>query len=122
MAEVIFKATIKQVYDKSLIVYEKHSKKNQAGEWETTGYTDFKVWIPEGQRGQVFTEKDYIEVQGRQKTEVVEKDGKTYKNLVVNAEAIEIIRSATGDPIETVKSVVDTSWVDKLANDSEMPF
>ena len=111
MAEVTFKATVKTVYDKALIVYEKHAKKNQAGEWETTGYTDFKVWIPEHQRGQKFSEKDYIEVTGRQKTENVEKDGKTYKNLVVNAESIEILRSS--DPIRTVKSVLGAE---------EMPF
>lgn len=111
MAEVSFKATIKTVYEKALIVYEKHAKKNQAGEWETTGYTDFKVWIPEHQRGQKFSEKDYIEVTGRQKTENVEKDGKTYKNLVVNAESIEILRSS--NPVNVVKSVLGAD---------EMPF
>lgn len=120
MAEVSFKATVKTVYDKSLIVYEKHSKKNQAGEWETTGYTDFKVWIPEELRGSTFNERDYIEVTGRQKTETVEKDGKTYKNLVVNAESIEVLRSS--DPVAVVKSVTDNSWINKMANDSEMPF
>lgn len=120
MAEVTFKATIKTVYDKSLIVYEKHSKKNQAGEWETTGYTDFKVWIPQEQRGQSFNERDYIEVTGRQKTENVEKDGKTYKNLVVNAESIEVLRSS--DPVAVVKSVTDNSWIKEIANDSEAPF
>ncbi len=120
MAEVTFKATVKTVYDKSLIVFEKHSKKNQAGEWETTGYTDFKVWIPEELRGATFNEKDYIEVTGRQKTETVEKDGRTYKNLVVNASSIEVLRSS--DPIAVVKDITDTSWVNKLANDSEMPF
>lgn len=121
MAEVKFKATVKAVYDKSLIVYEKHSKKNQAGEWETTGYTDFKVWIPDELRGQVFNERDYIEVTGRQKTENVEKDGKTYKNLVVNADSIEIIKSS--DAVATVKSVVDNSWIKEITGeDQEMPF
>lgn len=120
MAEVTFKATIKTVYDKSLIVFEKHSKKNQAGEWETTGYTDFKVWIPEHLRGSTFNERDYIEVTGRQKTETVEKDGRTYKNLVVNAESIEVLRSS--DPVQTVKSVTDNSWIKEITGDTEMPF
>jgi hypothetical protein len=93
MAEIKFKATVKSAYDRFLIVYEKHSKKNQAGEWETTGYTDYKVWLPEGLPGSMFGEKDYIEVTGRQKTETVEKDGKTYKNLVVNAEVVETINA-----------------------------
>ena len=69
MAEVKFKATVKNVFDKFLIVYEKHSKKNEAGEWETTGFTDFKVWLPDGLVGGEFSETDYIEVSGRQKTE-----------------------------------------------------
>lgn len=112
MAEVTFKATVKTVYEKMLIVYEKHSKKNQAGEWETVGYTDFKVWIPEHQRGQQFSEGDYIEVTGRQKTEKSEKDGVTYKNLVVNAESITKagrgFAGSTGKPDvrETVREIL----------------
>lgn len=93
MAEIKFKATVKTAYDRFLIVYEKHSKKTPAGEWETVGYTDYKVWLPEGLSGTMFQEKDYIEVAGRQKTETVEKDGKTYKNLVVSAEVVETISS-----------------------------
>jgi hypothetical protein len=98
MAEIKFKATVKTSYEKFLIVYEKHSKKTPAGEWETVGYTDFKVWLPEGLSGSMFTEKDYIEVTGRQKTETVEKDGKTYKNLVVSAEVVETISSKPKAP------------------------
>lgn len=93
MAEVKFKATVKSSYDRFLIVYEKHSKKNAQDQWETTGYTDFKVWLPDGMTGAEFKEKDYIEVTGRQKTEVTEKDGKSYKNLVVNAQVIETLKS-----------------------------
>lgn len=92
MAEVKFKATVKSVYGRFLIVYEKHSKKNAQDQWETTGYTDFKVWLPEGMTGAEFAEKDWIEVQGKQKTEVSEKDGKSYKNLVVNAQVIETLK------------------------------
>jgi hypothetical protein len=93
MAEIKFKATVKNVFDKFLIVYEKHSKKNANDEWETLGFTDFKVWLPEGMTGAEFAEKDYIEVTGRQKTEKVEKAGVTYKNLVVSAQVIETINS-----------------------------
>lgn len=95
MAEIKFKATVKSVYDRFLVVYEKHSKKNTQDQWETTGYTDFKVWLPDGMTGSEFAEKDYIEVTGRQKTEQVEKDGKTYKNLVVNAQVVETISAST---------------------------
>ncbi len=105
MAEVKFKATVKSVYDRFLIVYEKHSKKNANDQWETTGYTDFKVWLPEGLSGSMFAEKDFIEVQGKQKTENSEKDGKTYKNLVVNAQVIETI----GDRKAT-KAQVPPAW------------
>lgn len=93
MAEIKFKATVKNVFDRFLIVYEKHSKKNENDEWETLGFTDFKVWLPDGMTGEEFKEKDYIEVTGRQKTEKVEKDGKTYKNLVVSAQVVETIRA-----------------------------
>lgn len=99
MAEIKFKATVKKAYDKFLIVYEKHSKKTPAGEWETIGYSDFKVWLPDGLTGSMFAEKDYIEVTGRQKTETVEKDGKTYKNLVVSAEVVETINSKPKAPV-----------------------
>lgn len=99
MAEIKFKATVKTAYEKFLIVYEKHSKKTPAGEWETVGFTDFKVWLPEGVSGSSFAEKDFIEVTGRQKTETVEKDGKTYKNLVVSAEVVETVSSKPKAPV-----------------------
>lgn len=99
MAEIKFKATVKTAYEKFLIVYEKHSKKTPAGEWETVGFTDFKVWLPEGVSGSTFAEKDFIEVTGRQKTETVEKDGKTYKNLVVSAEVVETVSSKPKAPV-----------------------
>lgn len=94
MAETRFKATVKSVYDKFLIVYEKHSKKTPEGTWETVGYTDYKVWLPDGLTGSMFKEKDFIDVTGKQKTETVEKDGKTYKNLVISANVIETIKGA----------------------------
>jgi hypothetical protein len=104
MAEIKFKATVKSAYDRFLIVYEKHSKKNAQDQWETTGYTDFKVWLPEGMSGADFKEKDWIEVQGKQKTEVSEKDGKSYKNLVVNASVIETLKGG--------KATVPNTWAE----------
>ena len=110
MAEIKFKGTIKNVYDRFLIVYEKHSKKNAQDEWETVGFTDFKVWLPDGMTGSEFAEKDYIEVTGRQKTEKTEKDGKTYKNLVVQAQVIETINSKP-----KANNGLGTEWSDLAA-------
>lgn len=114
MADIKFKATVKTAYDRFLVVYEKHSKKDPNGEWQTTGYTDFKVWLPEGMTGAEFKEKDFIEVTGRQKTEQVEKDGKTYKNLVINAQVVETVSAAKPKP------QTDKSWIDEIATDA--PF
>ena len=114
MAQVQFKGTVKLVREKFLVVVEKHSKKNPAGEWETTGFSDFQVWIPDHQRGQEFNERDLVEVLGRQKTETVEKDGKTYKNLVVSADSIEVVKS--NDPVANVRNIL------KPIESEEMPF
>jgi hypothetical protein len=54
--------------------------------------------------GAEFAEKDWIEVQGKQKTETQEKDGKTYKNLVVNAQVIETLKGG--------KPAVPNTWAE----------
>lgn len=105
MAEVKFKATVKTVYDRFVLAYEKHSKKNPAGEWETVGYTDFKIWLPDELIGQI-NEGDFIEVAGRQKTEKSERDGVTYKNLVVNAETITKAGKGKGDVREAIRTIL----------------
>jgi hypothetical protein len=110
MADIKFKATVKSVYDKFLIVYEKHSKKTPTGEWETVGYTDFKVWLPDGLTGSMFKEKDFIEVSGRQKTETVEKDGSKYKNLVVSANVIETVKGSKPSNVAPVLDPIDAPF------------
>lgn len=114
MATIAFQGTIKKVAEKFVVVLERHSKPDGKGGWETVGYSEFQVWIPQDQRGELFTEKDWVEVTGRQKTETVEKDGKTYKNLVVSADHINVKRKS--DPVSAVQTILAP------ATDDSLPF
>ncbi len=106
MAQVSFKGYIQRAAEKYIDVSEKHSKPDGQGGWETVGYTNFRVWIPENQRGQVFEKDTLVEVVGKQKTETSEKDGKKYSNLIVSAETI-IVASRGQSATRTISSATE---------------
>lgn len=106
MAQVSFKGYVSRVSEKYIDVSERHSKPDGQGGWETVGYTNFRVWIPEAQRGQKFEEKAFVEVSGKQKTETTEKDGRKYNNLIVSAESI-IVAPKRDNGTKTIESATD---------------
>jgi hypothetical protein len=106
MAQVSFKGYVSRVAEKYIDVSERHSKPDGQGGWETVGYTNFRVWIPEAQRGQKFEEKAFVEISGKQKTETSEKDGKKYNNLIVSADSI-IVAPKRDTGTKSIQSAVD---------------
>ncbi len=106
MAQVSFKGYIQRAAEKYIDVSEKHSKPDGQGGWETVGYTNFRVWIPENQRGQQFEKDMLVEVSGKQKTETSEKDGKKYSNLIVSAETI-LVQNRKESSTRAIQSASD---------------
>lgn len=111
MAQISFKGFISKVAPTYLLISESNRKKNEAGEYETTGYNNYWVWIPKEQRGETFAEKTLVEVSGRFQTELKEKDGKNYTNLYVNADTISVAQKSNfggaAASVTTIQSAVD---------------
>jgi hypothetical protein len=114
MADVKFKGIVEKVLgSKGVKVVERHSKKNDAGEWETVGRTYFTVWVNEQAQP---AEGDLITVIGTQKTVAEEYQGATRYNLHVSASTI-IVEKSFGPRTST--KAVD---VDDLAKYGNAPF
>jgi hypothetical protein len=69
---------------------ERHSKKDEAGEWQVVGRTFFTVWVGEQS---LPAEGDLITVIGTQKTVAEEYQGATRYNLHVSASTIIVEKS-----------------------------
>lgn len=65
-----------------------------------------------------FRKGDRVEIVGKEVTEVSEKDGKRYDNLVVKAETVSPAEFKSNDPVNTIKSVLGGEAVP----DDGMPF
>jgi hypothetical protein len=90
MAEIKLKGKVTKVHPSFLLVRESHSKKDPQNNWYVASWTVYQVWIPESLRSQAWELDQYVEVEGRFKTEQNERDGKTYNNNVVSANTIQI--------------------------------
>ena len=91
MADVKFKGIVERVLGtKGVKVVERHSKKDDAGEWQTVGRTFFTVWVGEQA---LPAEGDLITVIGTQKTVAEEYHGATRYNLHVSASTIIVEKS-----------------------------
>jgi hypothetical protein len=91
MADVKFKGIVERVLGtKGVKVVERHSKKDDAGEWQTVGRTFFTVWVGEQA---LPAEGDLITVIGTQKTVAEEYQGATRYNLHVSASTIIVEKS-----------------------------
>ena len=91
MADVKFKGIVERVLgSKGVKVVERHSKKDDAGDWQTVGRTFFTVWVGEQS---LPAEGDLITVIGTQKTVAEEYQGATRYNLHVSASTIIIEKS-----------------------------
>ena len=91
MADVKFKGIVERVLgSKGVKVVERHSKKDEAGEWQVVGRTFFTVWVGEQT---LPAEGDLITVIGTQKTVAEEYQGATRYNLHVSASTIIVEKS-----------------------------
>jgi hypothetical protein len=91
MADVKFKGIVERVLgSKGVKVVERHSKKDEAGEWQVVGRTFFTVWVGEQS---LPAEGDLITVIGTQKTVAEEYQGATRYNLHVSASTIIVEKS-----------------------------
>ena len=91
MADVKFKGIVERVLGtKGVKVVERHSKKDDAGDWQTVGRTFFTVWVGEQS---LPAEGDLITVIGTQKTVAEEYQGATRYNLHVSASTIIVEKS-----------------------------
>lgn len=99
MADVKLKGIVERVLgNKGVKVVERHSKKNDAGEWETVGRTFFTVWVGDQS---LPAEGDLVTVVGTQKTVAEEYKGETRYNLHVSASTI-IVEKSFGPRTESV--------------------
>lgn len=103
MAEVKFKGIVERVLGtKGVKVVERHSKKDENGEWQTVGRTFFTVWVGDQS---LPAEGDLVSVIGTQKTVAEEYKGETRYNLHVSASTIIVEKSfgpRTSAPVEDV--------------------
>ena len=115
MAEIKFKGIVERVLgSKGVKVVERHSKKDEAGEWQTVGRTFFTVWINEQA---LPAEGDLVTVIGTQKTVAEEYQGATRYNLHVSASTI-IVEKSFG-PRTNTAAAVDQDDLRKYGN---IPF
>jgi len=91
MADVKFKGIVERVLgSKGVKVVERHSRKDEAGDWQVVGRTFFTVWVGEQT---LPAEGDLITVIGTQKTVAEEYQGATRYNLHVSASTIIVEKS-----------------------------
>jgi len=99
MAEVKLKGIVERVLgSKGVKVVERHSKKDENGDWQTVGRTFFTVWV--GDQA-LPAEGDLITVVGTQKTVAEEYQGQTRYNLHVSASTV-IVEKSFGPRAEAV--------------------
>ena len=91
MAEVKLKGIVERVLgSKCVKVVERHSKKDENGDWQTVGRTFFTVWV--GDQA-LPAEGDLVTVVGTQKTVAEEYQGTTRYNLHVSASTVIVEKS-----------------------------
>lgn len=91
---------------------EKHSRKNEQGDWEKDGTaTYYDVWVDraEIESGALATD-NLVTVEGSFRTKVSEKDGRKFYTNVINARTVSgVTRGGASAPVtdwaSTVKSV-----------------
>lgn len=116
MAEITFKGFVDRVFPSFVLVSENHQKKD-GDNWVSTGRTTYQVWTNFVEIGFELSEGQLVEVAGKFKTEDnTGSDGKTYKNNIVSPNAISLVTK------RNTKPTGDTSWIEKVAVDADVPF
>lgn len=102
-------------------VTEPHRKKD-GDKWVTVSRTRYTIKtaygveidfskIPVGSR---------VEIVGKLSTDVSEKDGKRYENLIVKAETVNVVDAAVAQSLKSVPAGIPTSWTP--IEDEDLPF
>lgn len=81
---------------------EPHSRKNEAGGYDTVGRTFRTVKVPQSSGIDLtrFRKGDRVKISGREVTETREADGKKYYDLIVWADTVELAGArATESPV-----------------------
>ena len=97
MATITVQGYVQEREGKRVRVSESYSRKNEQGDYETTGYADYTVWLrdedamPQIGKGVVILVHGKLVVQER---EVQADDGSTrkFKNLNINAYDVGVVR------------------------------
>jgi hypothetical protein len=125
MAEIRFDAFVEDVISGpsgpfALKVAEPHSRKDEAGKWQTIARTfrTVKASRDSGVDFGAFSKGDRISVAGAEKTEVREYQGKKFYDLVVWAESVQ---SRGGQPA-TAAVPVQSGWETPADYTDSTPF
>jgi hypothetical protein len=123
MAEIRFDAFIEDVISGpsgafALKTAEPHSKKDEAGKWQTVARTfrTVKASRDSGVDFGAFTKGDRVSVAGAEKTEVREYQGKKLYDLVVWAASVQPVGR-----VGAISAPTD-SWAAQPTADTEVPF
>ena len=83
---------------------EPHSRKNEDGKYETVGRTFRTIKVPRstGIDLTTFRKGDRVQVWGREVTETREHEGKKYYDLIVWADRVEVVGSASSSAAPAV--------------------
>lgn len=91
MATIKFRGMVHEIDGLRLRVSERQRKKLDDGSWETSGYTDFTVWLAE--RMPYVQPKMLVDVEGFFRREERTSGGREFVNLIVsNAKAVAVPR------------------------------
>jgi len=103
---------------------ESHSRKNDAGKYETVGRTfrTVKVSRSSGIDLTVFRKGDRVKVWGSEVTETREHDGKKYYDLIVWADRVEPAESRSSSPAPVESWATPGPVVDDWNPDGSVPF
>ena len=98
---------------------EPHSRKNEDGKYETVGRTFRTIKVPRstGIDLTTFRKGDRVQVWGREVTETREHEGKKYYDLIVWADRVEIVGSASSSA--TSAATREEPWATTAPANSE---
>ena len=112
-AFVIAEGLVQERSGKRLNVSVAQCRRTQAGEWETAGYSRFTVWLRDESDHAEVVKGTVVLVQGNLEVRQVEKDGRSFTNVVVSARSVGVVRQTAGTAPERSQAP---------AYDSSVPF
>lgn len=93
MAQITVEGYVNERRGKMLRISEQYRRKNEQGEWETTGYGNFTVWLRKEDQQPEIDAGVVVVASGRLVVSTTEKNGTVYTNLNVNADSVGMVRT-----------------------------